>query len=348
MWVKARLLRSVFALAAMVIAGGTAAAEQLDCTGNADIAWDTQIAGCTAAIQSGRWQGKDLAWAFNNRANAYDRTGQTDRAIQDYNQAIRLDPNYAAAFNNRANAYREKTEFDRAIQDYDQAIEIQPNYAIALNNRGICYYAKMQYDRAIQEFDRAIRVDPNNAFAFNNRGNAFSRKGELDHALQDYDQAIRTNPKYGKAFFNRGRANLFAAGRAPSALADFSQATTLDPKDAYSALWLDIASQRSHLPSKLSQAADRIDMKAWPAPVIQMFLGRMAPAAVVTGAANPDAVKRKSQLCEANFYGGEFLLRSGATAEATRMFRLAASDCPKAFTEWEGAVAELKSMGVTP
>jgi lipoprotein NlpI len=61
-----------------------------------------------------------------------------------------------------------------------------------------------------------------------------------------------------------------------------------------------------------------------------------------------DANTKTNQLCEANFYSGEIALRSGSTADATRLFRLAASDCPKSFIEWAGANAELKALGVTP
>jgi hypothetical protein len=66
----------------------------------------------------------------------------------------------------------------------------------------------------------------------------------------------------------------------------------IEDKDAYSAPWLDIAGHRSRLPSGLSQTS-RIDMTAWPAPVIRMFLGQLAPAAVLAPADNPDpAIKR--------------------------------------------------------
>jgi len=49
-----------------------------------------QINGCTAALQSGRLSGKDLASAFNNRGNAYNDKNDYDRAIADFDQAIRL------------------------------------------------------------------------------------------------------------------------------------------------------------------------------------------------------------------------------------------------------------------
>ena len=52
---------------------------------------------------------------------------QHDRAIQDFDQAIKLNPNYAIAFYNRGNAYRLKGQHDRAIQDLDQAIKLNPS-----------------------------------------------------------------------------------------------------------------------------------------------------------------------------------------------------------------------------
>jgi hypothetical protein len=120
----------------------------------------------------------------------------------------------------------------------------------------------------------------------------------------------------------------------------------LDPKDAFYALWVDIIRQRNNLPSRLSQAISKIDMAVWPAPVIRMFLGQMTPAAVLAAADDPDVNKKKDQVCDANFYGGELALRTGAKDEAARLFRLAARDCPRSTVEWSVANAELKALGV--
>ena len=100
---------------------------------------DEQIDACTAAIGSGRWSGAGLAWAYNNRSLAYILRGDSDRAIADADEAIRLDPNDAAAFNNRGNGYREKGEYDRATADYTETIRIDPTYALAFKNRGSTY-----------------------------------------------------------------------------------------------------------------------------------------------------------------------------------------------------------------
>src|SRR5580704_10711645 len=72
---------------------------------------DEQIAACTRAINSGRWRGPGLAWAYVNRGAAYFAKGDNDRAIADATKAIELDPKYDAAYYNRGNAYRKKGDY---------------------------------------------------------------------------------------------------------------------------------------------------------------------------------------------------------------------------------------------
>lgn len=98
---------------------------------------DQALAYCTAAIESGRLSTANLAVTFNNRGDAYHQKGNYDRAIQDYDQAIRLNPGFALALNNRGLAYEDKGNYDRAIQDYDQAIRLNPSLVAAFNNRGM-------------------------------------------------------------------------------------------------------------------------------------------------------------------------------------------------------------------
>jgi tetratricopeptide (TPR) repeat protein len=130
---------------------------------------DLRIGGCTAVIQSGQETNENLSIAFLKRGIAYDGKGNSDRAIEDYGQAIRLNPSYVDAFYDRGNAYKNKSNQDRAIQDYGEAIRLNPSYANAFNNRGISYGMKANYERAILDFDEAIRLNPSNANAFKRR-----------------------------------------------------------------------------------------------------------------------------------------------------------------------------------
>lgn len=111
---------------------------------------DEQIAGCTAAIRSGRWSGKGLIWAFGNRCLAYKNKGELDRAIADCNQVLALDAKNVQTFNSRGNVCVSKGEYDLAIQDFDEAIRLEPKFSAAFNNRGNAYSHKGQYERGHQ------------------------------------------------------------------------------------------------------------------------------------------------------------------------------------------------------
>ena len=161
---------------------------------------DIKIGGCTRLIQSGRFDNNNLAHIFYNRGIAHASKRQYDRAIRDFNEAIRLKPYYADAFYNRGNAYARKGQYDRAIGDYTDHIRLKPDHAKAFYNRGIAHASKRQYDRAIRDFGEALRLKPDFAFAFYNRGTAYSDKRQYDRAIQDYTEAIRLKPDYAKAF----------------------------------------------------------------------------------------------------------------------------------------------------
>ena len=102
---------------------------------------------------SGNQSPEVLAKAHNNRGNHYTRNGEYDRAIQDYDQSIKINPNYPKAFNNRGVAYQKKGEYERATKDFDEAIKLKPDYSIAFVNRAETYQKKGDYDRAAEDYD---------------------------------------------------------------------------------------------------------------------------------------------------------------------------------------------------
>jgi tetratricopeptide (TPR) repeat protein len=189
--------------------------------------YDRAIADFTQAIRLD----PNNANAYRERGNAYSDKGDYDRAIADYNQALRLDPNLAAAYNTRGFAYYMKGDYDRAIADYNQALRINPNDAKAYLGRGNAYDGKGEYDKAIADYNQALRINPNYAMAYNGRGVAYGSKGEYDKAIADYTQALRINPNDAMAYNNRGRA-YYDKGEYDKAIADYNQALRINPNDA--------------------------------------------------------------------------------------------------------------------
>jgi tetratricopeptide (TPR) repeat protein len=118
--------------------GGAATAQTLDQQQQCPAADpDLSISGCTAMIKSGHETQQKLAIDFFNRGAAYMAKEKYDSAIEDFDQAVRLNPNYAAAFVGRGAAYVAKGQVDSAIEDYDQAVRLNPNSAAAFVGRGV-------------------------------------------------------------------------------------------------------------------------------------------------------------------------------------------------------------------
>jgi tetratricopeptide (TPR) repeat protein len=209
---------------------------------------DEAIAACSRMIASNALKGAELASTFSNRGVAYKRKGDFDRAIADYDEAIRLDPSSAIAHINRCADYNAKGAHDRAIADCSAALRLDPKNGNALNNRGFGYLQKGDLDRAITDLSEFIRLYPKIAVGYRNRGDAYLRKGELDRALADLNEAIAVDPQHTPAYAYRGLVQEKKGDR-ERARADFEMALSL-PATPYST-----AGQSAHETARARLAA---------------------------------------------------------------------------------------------
>ena len=192
---------------------------------------DDTIASCTRVLARPALDVNDRARTLYNRGIGYSNKRDYDRAIRDYDEAIRLDPESARTYNNRGSAYLDKQDYDRAIRDYSEAIRLDSKHAKAYYNRGLSHSKKQDYDSAIRDYDQAIRLVPKDANAHNARGNAYQNKQDYDRAIRDYDEAIRLEPKDALAHDNRGLAYTNKRDY-DRAIRDYDEAIRLDPKPA--------------------------------------------------------------------------------------------------------------------
>jgi len=100
-----------------------------------------------------------MAITHNNRGISYVKLGKHEKAIDDFNNAIKIDPEYEEAYNNRGISYAELGKHENAIEDFTKAIEIDPEFAEAYINRGISYFELKLYEKAIDDFTKAIEID---------------------------------------------------------------------------------------------------------------------------------------------------------------------------------------------
>ena len=183
-------------VAALVLASTMPASADMidDCEQLADP--QRSITGCTALIQSAGSSDAERFAAFFNRANAYRQLDQTQRSIQDYDEAIRIGhPSLAyRAYSGRGSAYGVLGQIERAIQDYDQALRLNPRDAQTFHYRGVMHFELGRYRTAINDFSEAIRISPDYAFAYLDRGTAYAELGEHARAIEDFASANRLVP----------------------------------------------------------------------------------------------------------------------------------------------------------
>jgi tetratricopeptide (TPR) repeat protein len=192
-------------------------------------ALDSRISGCTALIETSHGTTVAQAIAHNNRGNAYIAKGEFDRAIEDFDQSIRLDRNYVKPLNNRGVAYIRKGEPDLAIETLDKAIRLNPNYGNAYANRAAAYLKKDDYARAAQDYDEAIRLDPGLTSAWHGRCWTQAILGQLQTALQACNKALQSGLNSAAAHDSLGLIHL-KLDQPGAAIDHYSAALRLDPR----------------------------------------------------------------------------------------------------------------------
>jgi tetratricopeptide (TPR) repeat protein/V8-like Glu-specific endopeptidase len=173
----------------------------------------------------------NYAYAYGDRGRARFDSGDKQGAIADFNEALRIDRNLAPAYNARGFARYNLGDKQGSISDFNQTLRINPNYAPAYVNRGNARDDLGDPQGAIADYNIALRIHPNDAYAYYHRGVTRYRLGDKQGAIADYTEAIHFNPKYVSAYNNRGHIR-YNLGDKQGAIADYNSALRISPNYA--------------------------------------------------------------------------------------------------------------------
>ena len=152
-------------------------------------------------------------------------------ALLDYQEAVRIAPDYADALNNLGSTYDKLGRFEEAVDAYSRAINLNADDGVVHNNLGATYYRLARYEEAIVAYKRALELLPRPSTTHNNLGVAYGNLGRYKEAVESLLTAIRMRPGYSDAYKNL--ASMYCKmGRADEAVESFRKAIDLNPNSA--------------------------------------------------------------------------------------------------------------------
>ncbi|MBZ0294756.1 MAG: tetratricopeptide repeat protein [Anaerolineae bacterium] len=111
-------------------------------------------------------------------------------ALASFNCGVQLTPENAHLYYGIAEVYCDTGEVEKAIEMFQQAVTVDPSYSMAWNTLGWALYNHGDDALALDALEQAIEVDPQNPYPYNNRGLIYMKQGDLALARADFQQAI--------------------------------------------------------------------------------------------------------------------------------------------------------------
>jgi len=130
--------------------------------------------------------------------------GDQEKAINYFEKAVKIKPDYVDALNNLGNAYAQQDDYEKAINCYQKSIKANPNMAFAYSNLGsvLCWQDKLE--QANTYFQKAIEIKPDYVEALNSLANNLVETGNPNQAIDYYLKALKVRPYDIKTHHNLG------------------------------------------------------------------------------------------------------------------------------------------------
>ncbi|MEX1276631.1 MAG: protein kinase [Bacteroidota bacterium] len=156
-------------------------------------------------------------------------TGQIDKAVEDFRNALKRDPSNASAHSGLAKAFEAKGMMDQAEHIYRQVILLKPNYWGGYNDLGVFYSRRSRYEDAISQFQEVVKLIPDNDRGFSNLGGIYYLLKRWPEARQMFERAYTLKKTY-RVCSNLGTL-YYIEGDYPGAARMYERALELNDND---------------------------------------------------------------------------------------------------------------------
>ena len=169
---------------------------------------------------------------YGNRGFYFRGKKEYQKALLDYNSAIKLNSSKGDLFNSRGKTYFDMNNVAPAVEDYRRAIALDNEKAEYHVNLGAALGAQGNIDAAIQSLNNGIAADPDFANAYLNRSLGYSQKGLFQKALDDIIRYLELKPNNSEMWYEKGLMAR-AVGKNTESIAAFTRAIQLDSRGIF-------------------------------------------------------------------------------------------------------------------
>ncbi len=115
--------------------------------------------------------------------------------MNDYNNALKIKPDYALAIWDKALIEADMEDFEAALQGLDRVLELSPySAAIIYKDKGNIYYKLEDFDKSLECFNQSLELDPYYTYAYKGRGSLYTALNRFDEAEADLNKALEYAP----------------------------------------------------------------------------------------------------------------------------------------------------------
>ena len=169
-----------------------------------------KIEACTKVIRGGGGGAKSHAAAYFRRAKAHEAANEIDRAIGDYTEALRFNPELRQALNNRGDLHYQRKDYEAALADFNLAIGIDANYVHARRNRARVYHATGDDPSALDDLARVLADKPRDRKARFVRIEIYIAASNWPQAQEEIDLLLARRSKSGKTIILHDEVRAYA------------------------------------------------------------------------------------------------------------------------------------------
>lgn len=152
------------------------------------------VAACQAVIDYKISTGSQLALVYQKLGRAQRADEAPEEALRAYSEAISLAPS-AEVYNDRGIAYFDKRQWKNALDDYTEAIRLDPKFGEAYNNRAWTRFTAGEASQALADANKAVELLPGKAYAWDTRGHVHEALKDRTAAIRDFRKALELDPK---------------------------------------------------------------------------------------------------------------------------------------------------------